>query len=318
MSVLLSALVSTLVSTLLALLMDYRWGEPKRMHPLVGFGSLADGIENWLNQQPQAEVSRWWGLAAWALAVLPLTYVAYSVDQSMGSSWLLHTFASAAVLYLAIGWQSLLQHAKAIYEPLKAGDMAQARMALSYIVSRDTQDLNEQEIATAATESVLENGADAIFAALFWFLIAGIPGVVLYRLSNTLDAMWGYKNQRFLHFGWAAARIDDLLNFMPARLTALTYTLCGNRTVAWRSWRAQAGTWKSPNAGPVMASGAGALHVQLGGAAPYHGQLQERPVLGEGVPAQAETINQACKLVNHGLLLWVAAIVGLFLLVAWL
>jgi adenosylcobinamide-phosphate synthase len=318
MSVLLSALASALVSTLLALLMDYRWGEPKRMHPLVGFGSLADGIENWLNQQPQAEVSRWWGLAAWVLAVLPLTYVAYSVDQSMGSSWLLHAFASAAVLYLAIGWQSLLEHAKAIYEPLKTGDLVQARQALSYIVSRDTQNLNEQEIATAATESVLENGADAIFAAIFWFVIAGIPGVVLYRLSNTLDAMWGYKNQRFLHFGWAAARLDDLLNFIPARLTALTYTLCGNSTVAWRSWRAQAGTWKSPNAGPVMASGAGALHVQLGGAAPYHGQLQDRPILGEGEPAQAETINQACKLVNQGLLLWVVVITSLLLLGAWL
>ncbi|HCH23551.1 MAG TPA: cobalamin biosynthesis protein CobD, partial [Oceanospirillaceae bacterium] len=257
-------MVSTLFSVLLALLMDYRWGEPKRMHPLVGFGNLAERIENWLNKPLQQSATRVLGMLAWALAVLPLTYVAHSIGQTMQSSWLLHMFASAAVLYLAIGWQSLLQHAQAIYTPLKAGDMAQARIALSYIVSRDTQHLNEQEIATAATESVLENGADAIFAALFWFLVAGVPGVVLYRLSNTLDAMWGYKNQRYLHFGWAAARIDDLLNFIPARLTALTYTLCGNRTSAWRSWQAQAGTWKSPNAGPVMAAGAGALSVQLG------------------------------------------------------
>lgn len=300
--------MSTLLSTLLALLLDHRLGEPQRLHPLIGFGTLADGIENWLNNQREADIARWYGTAAWALAVLPLTYVAFALSQSLSDSWLLHTLVSGLVLYFAIGWHSLEQHAKDIYEPLKAGDLDQARLTVSYIVSRDCKQLNEEGVATAATESVLENGADAIFAALFWFLVAGIPGVVLYRLSNTLDAMWGYKNQRFLHFGWAAARIDDLLNFIPARLTALTYTLCGNRTKAWRSWRQQSGTWKSPNAGPVMAAGAGALEVQLGGPAAYHGEMQDRPVLGEGKPAQAETINQACQLIKRGLTLWVAII----------
>ncbi|MDP6189391.1 MAG: adenosylcobinamide-phosphate synthase CbiB [Gammaproteobacteria bacterium] len=300
--------MSALLSTLLALLLDYRLGEPQRLHPLIGFGNLADGLESWLNNHQQATASRWWGLAAWALAVLPLTYIAFALSQSLADNWLLHTLVSGVVLYLAIGWHSLVQHAQEIYEPLQAEDLPQARQAVSYIVSRDCQQLNAQEVATAATESVLENGADAIFAALFWFLLAGIPGVVLYRLSNTLDAMWGYKNQRFLHFGWAAARLDDLLNFIPARLTALTYTLCGHRATAWRSWRRQAGTWKSPNAGPVMAAGAGALQVQLGGPAPYHGTMQERPLLGEGQPAQAQTIDQACKLIARGLVLWVCII----------
>ncbi len=306
--------MSVLISTLLALFMDHRLGEPKRLHPLVGFGSLADALESWLNNDQPVNASRWWGLTAWVLAVLPLTYIAYAVSNSLQASWILHTLVAAAVLYLAIGWQSLIQHAKAVYTPLVDGDIEQARQAVSYIVSRDTQQLNESEVATAATESVLENGADAIFAALFWFALAGIPGVVLYRLSNTLDAMWGYKNQRFLHFGWAAARIDDVLNFIPARLTALTYTLCGHSRIAWRSWQRQAGTWKSPNAGPVMAAGAGALQVQLGGAAPYHGQQQSRPSLGEGEPAQAATIMQACQLVERSLGLWVAALVILLVL----
>ena len=301
-------LFALLLALLLALALDYWLGEPKRLHPLVGFGGLADALESWLNQQSTPDKARAYGVAAWCLAVLPITYATYAVDQSLQDWGIAQLLFSAFVAYLAIGWQSLLGHAQAIYAPLRHGDLAAARQAVSFIVSRDTSQLGEQEIATAATESVLENGADAIFAALFWFMLLGAPGVVLYRLSNTLDAMWGYKNERYVYFGWAAARLDDLLNFIPARLTALSYTLCGNSQIAWRSWRSQAGTWKSPNAGPVMASGAGALNVQLGGAAVYHGQAQQRPTLGEGEPANAATIDEASKLVNRSLVLWCACI----------
>lgn len=321
------------MAILMALGLDYWLGEPKRLHPLVGFGGFADGLEKWLNceaglpgfarkNEPQKSalqaakqgkrLLQLKGVLALALAIGPLSFAAYSLEQTLAANSYLSTVFAALVLYLAIGWRSLIEHAKAISIPLSQGDITSARIAVSRIVSRDTQALNEQEIAKAATESVLENGADALFAVLFWFLVAGIPGVVIYRLTNTLDAMWGYKNSRYLHFGWAAARFDDLVNFIPARLTALAYTLCGcvngQTQNAWQSWRQQAGSWKSPNAGPVMAAGAGAIGVELGGSATYHGQTQERPVLGSGTAPMAKSIDDACQLVNYSLALWLAII----------
>ena len=325
--------MSLIIAVVMALSLDYGLGEPKRLHPLVGFGGLADGLEKWLNtsgvfsylthqdktSQSSSETSqrhhavfKCKGAIALILAIGPLSFAAYSLQQTLANNAILSTLFAGFVLYLAIGWRSLIQHAKAVSTPLHQGDLTTARKAVSLIVSRDTSNLNEQEIAKAATESVLENGADALFAALFWFIVAGIPGVVMYRLSNTLDAMWGYKNSQFLYFGWAAARFDDLLNFIPARLTALAYTLCGglygHTQNAWQSWRQQAGTWKSPNAGPVMAAGAGAIGVELGGSAQYEGQNQTRPILGSGSVPMAASIDDACDLVNYSLVLWLAAI----------
>ncbi|MET0377713.1 MAG: regulatory signaling modulator protein AmpE, partial [Spongiibacteraceae bacterium] len=163
-------------------------------------------------------------------------------------------------------------------------------------------------VSKAAVETVLENGSDAIFASLFWFAVAGLPGVVLHRAANTLDAMWGYRNARFNEFGCAAARIDDVLNLIPARLTAIAYALSGQCANALRSWRAQASSWSSPNAGPVMAAGAGALGLQLGGAAMYHGAMENRPALGFGRSAQAADIQRALTLLDRSLLLWLLAL----------
>ncbi|MCM2289453.1 MAG: cobalamin biosynthesis protein, partial [Sulfuritalea sp.] len=187
-----------------------------------------------------------------------------------------------------------------------AGDLAAARTHVGWLVSRDTSALDEEGVARAAVESILENGNDAVFGTLFWFLLAGGAGAVLYRLANTLDAMWGYRDQRRLYFGWAAARIDDLLNLVPARLTALSYALLGDTRNAWSCWRRQAAAWSSPNAGPVLAAGAGALAVQLGGAAMYHGAMEERPKVGAGDTASVGHIGAALALVERSLWLWLA------------
>ncbi|MEJ6656422.1 MAG: adenosylcobinamide-phosphate synthase CbiB [Pseudomonas sp.] len=295
----------TALLLLAAVLLDRLLGEPRRAHPLVAFGRLA----SWLEQRLNVGRSRARGLLAWLLAVLPLTMLAWGLSTLPGVGWLL----SLLLLYLCIGLRSLAEHARPVVAALQAGDLQLARQRVGYMVSRQTDQLDESGVCRAATESVLENGSDAVFAALFWFAVLGAPGAVLYRLANTLDAMWGYRNARFGEFGWAAARLDDLLNWLPARLVALTYALCGNTGRALVCWQQQAPQWDSPNAGPVMATGAGALNVQLGGVAVYQGVMHERPQLGAGRPAEAADIQRALQLVQQGVWLWlvVAVLIGL-------
>ena len=285
-----------------ALLLDALLGEPRRFHPLAGFGRLATGLEARLNSGGRGH--RLHGAAALALLVLPGVALAGWLQQQPGVGALF----SALVLYAAIGLQSLHRHAEPVAAALARDDLNAARAGVSMMVSRDTTALDAEGVSRATVESVLENGNDAVFGALFWFLVAGAAGALGYRLVNTLDAMWGYRTPRYLRFGWAAARLDDALNFLPARLTALSYALLGRTRVALACWRTQAPAWDSPNAGPVMASGAGALGVQLGGAAVYHGRTEARPALGRGAAPQGGDIARALKLVRHGVLLWLAAL----------
>ncbi|MFV0887897.1 adenosylcobinamide-phosphate synthase CbiB [Metapseudomonas otitidis] len=291
------------LTTLVALLLDALFGEPRRGHPLVLFGRWAERLERRFN--PGGRGWRSHGVSAWLLAVLPPTAVVWLLADIPGLGWVVSVLA----LYAAVGLRSLNEHAEPVAQALEQGDLARARERVGYMVSRDTRELDDSAVARAATESVLENGSDAVFAALFWFAVAGAPGVVLYRLANTLDAMWGYRNARFERFGWAAARIDDVLNYIPARLVALTYAVLGKTALALQCWRQQAPLWDSPNAGPVMAAGAGALGVQLGGPAIYHGELHERPHLGEGEPACAADIQRGMDLVRQGVMLWVAVLI---------
>ena len=290
-------MTSTLI-VLTALALDAMLGEARRWHPLVGFGWLAHAVEHRLYQQ-----SRGAGVLALCVVVLPFVLLAVWLQSTAFSP-----LFTAALLYLAIGWKSLSEHSLPIAEALETDDISGARTQLARIVSRDTAAIDEQGISRATVESVLENGCDAVFGAVFWALLLGAPGVVLYRLVNTLDAMWGYKNERYLQFGWAAARLDDVLNFVPARLTALSYALAGSTRRALRCWQQQGYSWKSPNAGPVMAAGAGSLGVLLGGSASYHGTIQVRPNLGEARAPDALDIKRSLQLVNRVVLIWLAVL----------
>lgn len=295
------AAFTALAVVLAALLLDWFFGEPRRAHPLVAFGRLATFVEARIHADSIAV-----GAVALLLVVLPFVALAWAAVLWLPQPALLAL--EVLGLYAAIGLRSLGEHARAVAAPLAAGDLLAARAAVGRVVSRDMRGLDEHGVATAATESVLENGADAVTASLFWYLLAGLPGVVAHRLVNTLDAMWGYRSPRYARFGRVAARLDDALNWLPARLTALGYALAGRTALALRCWRAQARHWESPNAGPVMAAGAGALGLRLGGPAPYAEGLRERPALGEGAPAAAASIPAALGLLHRSILIWLFGI----------
>ncbi|MBP1208371.1 adenosylcobinamide-phosphate synthase [Duganella sp. 1411] len=298
-------------------LLDFLLGEARRWHPLVGFGNLAIALERRLNRGNRRFAR---GVLAWTLAVLPLTAAAALLVWLAAplGAWL--AFALHAVmLYFALGLRSLRDHNLPIAEALARDDLPDARLLTARIVSRDTTSASEIELTKASAESLLENGNDAVFGTLFWFIVAGGPGAVMFRMANTLDAMWGYRTERLRQFGCAAARLDDALNYVPARLTALSYVLLApglqGKRRAWRCWRAQAPAWSSPNAGPVMASGAGALGVQLGGAAIYDGEVEHRPPLGQGEPATGADIGRAWLLVVRTTALWLScALMAAFIL----
>lgn len=302
---------------LAGVLLDALLGEVPRFHPLVGFGRLANAIEARLNRQPaagRAAVRFALGLLAWSLAVLPLTVLAaWACAQQMPPA--AHAALHAILLYFCLGLRSLRDHMLPIWRALQAGELSAARELTARIVSRDTQQACESDLAKAAAESMLENGNDAVFGTLFWFAIAGGPGAVLFRLANTLDAMWGYRTARFNLFGRCAARIDDALNYLPARLTALSYALLAPGAAGTRRalacWRKQAPAWGSPNAGPVMSSGAGALGLLLGGAASYGGEIEQRPPLGEGNAAVAADLPRAWRLVRSTAALWIAVMLAI-------
>lgn len=296
--------MEALVVVVAALLVDAAFGEPQRGHPLVAFGRAAQALERRLNRDGRG--SRVSGVLALGLLVMPPLALAGAVTL-LATGWL-QAVCAIAVLSLAIGWRSLREHARAVAMPLMVGELTEARRAVARMVSRDSTRLDAEGVAKAATESVLENGADAIFASIFWFLVAGMPGVVLHRLVNTLDAMWGYRNARFERFGWAAARLDDGLNWVPARLCAASYAMSGRLRAGLRCWRSQARAWESPNAGPVMATGAGALGLQLGGDAPYATGWRQRPMLGHGRPPTGADISAAVRLVDRAVVLWVVVL----------
>jgi len=313
------SLFMAIAAIALALLFDKFFGEPKRFHPLVAFGNMAKKIEVCVRQinlslklslKQSLKLS---GLVAWLLAVLPLPILtAVLLSQLYLLSEPLFIFANGCILYLTIGGASLSQHAMAIYTPLAQGDLALARANVAMIVSRETNQMDNQAITSATIESVLENGNDAVFGALFWFVLFGAPGAIAFRLANTLDAMWGYKNDRYFHFGFTAAKLDDVLGFIPARLTGLTYALQGQFMLSLSCWREQAKHCLSPNGGVVMSAGAGALNCKIGGPAIYHGQVKDKIYMGCGEIADHHFIPKACRLVNRGAWLWMLFLVFIF------
>jgi len=275
---------------------DALLGDPRRGHPVAMFGRAAQAAQD----RAYAD-SRLRGLAYAMGCVLPVLGAAGIADRlSRRRPWA-RLALTATTTWAVTGAASLASEAERIRAALDAGDLPAARAALPSLCGRDPGGLDEAEIARAVIESVAENTSDGAVAPLLWGGVAGPGGLAAYRAVNTLDSMVGYRSPRYARFGWASARLDDVANWAPARLTGLLAVACapvagGSPVAAWRAMRRYGPRHPSPNAGRCEAAFAGALGIRLGGSSAYDGVTEHRPWLGDGrVPGPAD-IGRAIRL----------------------
>ncbi|THJ01219.1 cobalamin biosynthesis protein [Nocardioides sp.] len=272
---------------------DLLLADPRRGHPVAGFGRAASALERhtWRDERRA-------GIAHVAVLVGGAALVGLTAERVRRP--VPHTLLTALATWSVLGGTSLDREGAAIDAWLAAGDLPRARRQLTHLVGRDTSRLDESEVVRAAVESLAENTSDAVTAPLVWGAVAGMPGLLGYRAANTLDAMVGHRSARYERFGWAAARLDDLVNLPGSRLTAALAVLLGaDRRGAWRAWRRDASGHPSPNAGPVEASFAGALGITLGGTNTYGERVEHRPVMGQGRPPQLNDLDRARSLARR-------------------
>jgi adenosylcobinamide-phosphate synthase len=277
-------------------LADALIGDPRRGHPVALFGQTATRIERRLYADGKTRGAAFTACCE-ALAVVPALAAARLVGQRPVAqmAW------AGTVTWAVTGARSLTVEAERIQRALAVGDLPGARGLLPNLCGRDPAQLDEAGIARAVVESVAENCGDAIVAPLLWGALAGPPGLAAYRAANTLDAMVGHHSPRYERFGWASARLDDVANWAPARVTALLAAACapvvgGRPAASWRVATEFGPRHPSPNAGWCEAAFAGALGVRLGGILSYSGRVEHRPELGAGRPPEPADIARATRL----------------------
>ena len=255
--------------------------------------------------------SRARGAAFTGLCVAAIAFLGRAVERAAGASLARRAGVTAAATWVVLGGASLRREADALARELSEGDVLAARGRLSALCGRDPEHLESPELSRAAVESLAENTSDAVVAPLLWGAVAGVPGLFAYRAVNTLDAMVGHRNPRYERFGWAAARLDDAANLLPARITgalaaAAAPAVGGSRAVALRTMLRDGADHPSPNGGRCEAAYAGALGVRLGGTNVYDGRVETRGLLGDGRPPTPVDVLRAVQL---SVLVDVAAVV---------
>ena len=293
-------------------------------HPVVGIGRLISFLEERLypkRRNPQTEFFRGLGLSLFVVAVTwSAVFLLLLVAGSLGS--LFSGLVACYLIYALLACGGLARAAGRVLEALENEGLEAGRKELSGIVGRETERLQEEDILRAVIETVAENFSDGVVAPLFYLLLGGLPLAWAYKAVNTLDSMLGYKNSRYLHFGRFAARLDDLANLVPARLSALLILLAGHLqgldwNSGWRILRRDRRAHASPNSGGPEAAMAGILGIRLGGANYYHGELVEKPYIGDdcnrvtpGLARQAISVLYLASALGFGLVLVLTAICG--------
>jgi adenosylcobinamide-phosphate synthase len=276
-------------------------------HPVVWMGYIIDRLERRWNRADRSDVARrWLGVLTVVVVAGSAAFAGYVLQSGLNRV----QFGMLLVVLIAttgLAQHSLFTHVRDVLRPLSSGDLVSARAAVAKIVGRDTSELNESGVASAALESLAESFNDGVVAPALWLLAGGLPGLFAYKALNTADSLIGHREPRWRMFGWAAARADDLANLIPARLAGLLVAIAGQggMSVMWRD----ASKHASPNAGWPEAAMAGALRIRLGGPATYDGVQHERPIFGEGRAPVADDL-------ARGLHLYVIACGMLWMLVA--
>ncbi|SEH74870.1 adenosylcobinamide-phosphate synthase [Mycolicibacterium rutilum] len=276
---------------------DVLLGDPRRGHPVALFGSAAAALERRSYVDTRAAGAAHVGVLLGALAAAGVTAECAAARSGFAAVAL----TTGASVFVALGGTSLARTGHEMARRLDRGDVDAARALLPSLCGRDPSVLDVSGLTRAALESVAENTSDATVAPLLWAALGGTPAVLLYRGANTLDAMIGHKSPKYLRFGWAAARFDDIANYLAARLTGVLVAGCapvvgGSPVAALRAWRRDAARHPSPNAGVAEAAFAGALGVRLGGPTQYAHELEIRPALGDGQPPDVGDLRRAVRL----------------------
>ncbi|WP_168226351.1 adenosylcobinamide-phosphate synthase CbiB [Bradyrhizobium sp. SK17] len=285
-------------------------------HPVTWLGWLINLLDGaWNRTSDPSPFRRAAGAAAAILVIALAAALGWAVQSMLASEW------AGVVVVGVLAWplvalRSLHDHVAAVAKPLVSGDIAAARLAVGQIVGRDPAMLDDAGIARASIESLAENASDGIVAPVFWGALFGLPGILGYKAINTLDSMIGHRTERHEAFGWAAARIDDLANIIPARLTGLMFVLLApDRSQAWSCTLRDARRHRSPNAGWPEAAIAGALGVRLSGPRIYHGHVADEPWLNEAArDAAAADILAGLTLYRRAMTLLAGVFVALALL----
>lgn len=293
----------------LGVLLDQLFADPQnRWHPVAWFGRTAKQIEGVAYAD-----TRQAGVVFTAGSVVPLALAAGAVERSASRWPVSQIIVTAVSTWVVLGSQSLIREGTDLHHELNQGQLDQARARLRNLCARDGSALNDQQLARATVESLAENTSDAVVAPLWWGAVLGVPGLVGYRAINTLDAMVGYRNLRYENFGWASAKLDDLVNLIPARLTAALALVSSASTAedpvrAYWVWQRDASSHPSPNAGHPESAFAGVLGVRLGGTNHYPGYVETRPPMGQGRTVLPEDIPRATALVKR--VTWAATILA--------
>jgi adenosylcobinamide-phosphate synthase len=275
-------------------------GDPRRFHPVAGFGRAVTALEQRIYAPDRAAGARFA-----AISVGVPVGVALAAQIATRRRPVARAALTTITTWAVLGGTSLRRESAAMADDLAQAPaeaaLAAARKRLPNLVGRDPSALDAPEIARAVVESVAENTSDAQVAPLFWGAVAGLPGLVGYRAINTLDAMVGHLSPRYRDFGTASARLDDAANIIPSRLTALLTAAVapvagGDGVGAFVTWRRDGNRHPSPNSGQCEAAMAGALGVQLGGRNVYHGRVEDRPALGFGPPPQAIHVRRSARI----------------------